>query len=1241
MPRKPRKKKPLNARRVKNWVLSFLGLTIIFFAITFTVARIAIKTVPDYIADLQAVLSKQSGFDVRIGVLDAEISWLVPRLNLINVNVFDPQGTRHVLHLDTIDFSLDWIASLRTRSLVVGEISLSGLNAELTVNRQSQLLFQDYVVSENIDLVQDAAGSSDDAIFQLSERMRYLLNNLDFRIVDSQLRFTDQRRSQKPKVFSHFNLHLVNQGDQHLIELRAELPKTYGRYLRLVAEAEGDLFDYKNLQGKLQLSLENIVAATWLDEYWGELGVAANADLNADIWLAWQGTQLNDLYSRFSLQDAALHYLDSEVRSWHMESLSGELWWQNTDDGWTLDVRDLQAIRGSEVWPKSSAFNLQYKDSQRAVNLSADFMRVESMVYLADMLNSAAIMENSWFNLLANYQPSGDVKYLQLMMQLDNADSLQFNADFDRVSFKLPELEPSAVDNLRGSIVYQDNNAKLKLHSSESRLHFKRLFRDSMEITQLTGEIDLQRQPDGWQVSSEHLRMHTPHLESQSRFIISLPENAPAFMDLTTRYQNGNAEFVGRYLPASIMGRNTLAWLDRSILSGRISQGGYQFYGNLQDMPFRASQGVSLAVFDVEQVTLDYQEKWPQINAIDAQLRFENESMQLDAKRGKLFDSQIKQTRVEISSFRKPLLNIDGAIDTNLADIAKFFSGSPLDKAIPGYFDNVLLQGKGELALQLDIPLQGKQPVNWRGALRPEQASLTLKRENYQFEGLTGELQFADGLFEADGLRARLGEHELAITVKPADTEIKQHHITIDGVVDIKQFLSPLPMVHEYLNGAAHWQVAIDLSPAQTQTLPQPVLALRASSQLESVVSRLPGPLAKPSVSALAAELKLRVMPDQKMQLELQLADNRLLILNELHDYWALDMAAPSIKGRALISKQSTLAHSLARPLDINLQYLNLPQFIDGSSVQDSLEPAAKKQVSESRESHGLDAIKPGDIPSVSLTIAQLMWDDYVFRDVRLSTTQTRNAMMIKTLKLSTDDYDLSSEGSWQSSWSQQHSTHLKTQIQLHDLGRALKRLGITDDIENTRGLVDLDLRWNDKPYAFSWGKLNGSGRLALKDGVLSKINAGPARMLGLFNLKTVLSLDFASQLSEGFAFDQAGGSFSISRGNIYSDNLSIESKVADILLRGRLDMQKKTVDQTIRVRPHVGSSVAFGTTVVAGPAAGGLVYLLQKMFTPDKLSEYEYRVSGSLKKPQVTLLSVPENQTQETPPGATTADEF
>jgi uncharacterized protein YhdP len=46
-------------------------------------------------------------------------------------------------------------------------------------------------------------------------------------------------------------------------------------------------------------------------------------------------------------------------------------------------------------------------------------------------------------------------------------------------------------------------------------------------------------------------------------------------------------------------------------------------------------------------------------------------------------------------------------------------------------------------------------------------------------------------------------------------------------------------------------------------------------------------------------------------------------------------------------------------------------------------------------------------------------------------------------------------------------------------------------------------------------------------------------------------------------------------------------------------------------------------------------------MFTPDKFSEYEYSVTGSLQKPQVTLLSVPDAQTEQTGSGTTAADEF
>lgn len=39
--------------------------------------------------------------------------------------------------------------------------------------------------------------------------------------------------------------------------------------MHLVTQVSGDLFDYENLHGKAELSVEDINAATWLDDYWG------------------------------------------------------------------------------------------------------------------------------------------------------------------------------------------------------------------------------------------------------------------------------------------------------------------------------------------------------------------------------------------------------------------------------------------------------------------------------------------------------------------------------------------------------------------------------------------------------------------------------------------------------------------------------------------------------------------------------------------------------------------------------------------------------------------------------------------------------------------------------------------------------------------------------------------------------------------------------------------------------------
>ena len=190
-------------------MLSLLGLFVIFMAISFSLARVAIKSVPDYTSSIESIVSEQLGFKVEVGFLDAEIRWLVPRLNLIDVNVFDKSGKQHLLHFKEIDLSLDWLTTIKTRFPAVGEITLVGLKAQVGITEKSQLVFQDYIVDEDIDKTLNSSANFDAVnSFKFSKNLKNYINNLNFKILDSQLRFFDFRKKQKTRILNNFNLQL-------------------------------------------------------------------------------------------------------------------------------------------------------------------------------------------------------------------------------------------------------------------------------------------------------------------------------------------------------------------------------------------------------------------------------------------------------------------------------------------------------------------------------------------------------------------------------------------------------------------------------------------------------------------------------------------------------------------------------------------------------------------------------------------------------------------------------------------------------------------------------------------------------------------------------------------------------------------------------------------------------------------------------------------------------------------------
>ena len=112
-------------------------------------------------------------------------------------------------------------------------------------------------------------------------------------------------------------------------------------------------------------------------------------------------------------------------------------------------------------------------------------------------------------------------------------------------------------------------------------------------------------------------------------------------------------------------------------------------------------------------VTLDYAEHWPQLTAIDGDVRFEGARMSIDVQKGQYFDAPLSATKVgdRQSARAHPVAqHLRRGLGAD-PDFLRFIDESPVAGWIEHFTDGAEATGSGKLALKLDLPL-GKPADN-------------------------------------------------------------------------------------------------------------------------------------------------------------------------------------------------------------------------------------------------------------------------------------------------------------------------------------------------------------------------------------------------------------------------------------------------------------------------------------------------------------------------------------------------
>jgi uncharacterized protein YhdP len=270
-------------------------------------------------------------------------------------------------------------------------------------------------------------------------------------------------------------------------------------------------------------------------------------------------------------------------------------------------------------------------------------------------------------------------------------------------------------------------------------------------------------------------------------------------------------------------------------------------------------------------------------------------------------------------------------------------------------------------------------------------------------------------------------------------------------------------------------------------------------------------------------------------------------------------------------------------------------------------------------------------LPKLNLYAKDVRYNDMDFGVVQLKLRPLLAGTLIRELQAGNSSYHLIASGAWHRQGSK--LTELIGQLDSTDLSGFLRSLGLPSSITAEQAHIRFNLQYPGMINAINLSQLRGNFSFNATQGQIvdvgtsaeAKISFG--RLLTFLSLQSLgkrLQLDFSDLKGKGFDFTRLQGHFTINAGNAFTRDVVIEGPVAAIALTGRIGLQAKDYDLTIKVVPHFTSSLPVLVGLAGGPIAGAITWLANAVLgsTVQKIAETSYHITGSWSKPEVVKTS-------------------
>ena len=1224
-----------------HWLL-FVSL-VFLTAVALTAARLWVPSLGGYRHELETAASRALNRNVSIGKLEATWRGLGPVLKLRNVVIDGPAGKPGRIDIREVWIRLDVDHYITERKVRASGVDVIGTDLGITRDENGRLYIEEFSgpAEENPDL--------DDFL-----QMHRLSIN------DSVITITDLKSGEPPRRFSDVTLALVNDGYEHRLSGYLLLPAELGYRVDVEAELYGKGVNYREWQGQVYVNGQTLALADLVAPYL-PYGMSVQGIADIRLWLDYSLARLQSVSGEVDAHDIRLDsYSGDKSYRFSADVMQGQLGWKRAAGMWQFALQDFLMTQGDETW-KTQNLSLAgiEVDGVNQLELVSEQTHLHGLGALVSVFPGLADEHRS--NLAAMH-PRGTINNLELRLEYapDVTTVRGFSAGFSNISIEQSGVYP-AVSGLSGTVAGTPEKGLLSLNGHSLVVNDENLFRGAFLPAVVHGDID-------WQVSGEHVEVGSGslHIENrdlslQAAFGLDFPvgDSAPV-LQLQLAVEKADLGTISRYLPAKRMPATGVSWLDKSLVSGYVTDGTVVINGRLDQIPFDNNEGQLEVRLPVKNAVLDYNREWSPLTGLDAQVDFSGRSMDIHSKRGAIRSALLEQVHVRIKDLARPVLTLSGSVKGPLTVMLAELGSSPLGETYGGFVDRVITSGQSRLDLDLQMPLHGKErTAKVSGLVELDDDGLSIKDSTIALKKIKGTLVFDDKGIRGENLTARFNDKPAKVTVWSGSGE-PATHISLDGKLGLlRQIVGSKSALYPAISGNSDWRVILSVQGAPRRG-EKARLSLHAGSMLEGTAIDLPAPFGKDSSSRRELSVDVARIDYPQKQLRLKYGN----ILNGLLEFTA-DGQTPVLQGgvitfggnvpdtsvarKLLVSGHLDKIHTTAwKPyLDSGTPGLGLPveydlkvdelevlgHYIREASLQMQAEglvwdikaggPSISGEIQLTKTGAGLHkvvmnlqrlvvqsgskdrppdepGVMPGSFPNLQIVAQQFVYDDSDLGNFQLATEKKPgNTLKITRLILSSELLAARMSGTWKLQKGQQRS-NVDVEVSSGKMDELLKIFGFQQSIEGGKLSGTLRAAWAGPPWAFSPSMAEGQLDVLIEKGQLVDLEPGAAgRVLGLLSLNNIrrrLLLDFSDLFGEGFSFDRIEGSFSVDGGNAYTSDLIVKGPAAKIDITGRVGLAAQDYDQLVTVTPSVKTPFSLAGTLVGGPAVGAAIMVAETL---------------------------------------------